>query len=277
MSVDIVGLVNNATTVVIVAILLLGIYRAVEMRRVFVSPVYRSRAAWSAFLMLIILISFLSSYIPIPSTGPLSIITALPFIPILLTFFAYADRSVLVAMNTDFFHRNTLGWFRVRLPASLVLVAGLVAIIILFLITPAQPLWVVVVTNSLFLTVGAVLAYATAALIVGARRSADRTLRKSILFLGLALSTLVLDLVLLTPLTPGTLPFVIVSQGTALVGIYLIYRSVMSLSPGPCREGCRCDRQARRERRHPTKSSLSCPVFAERFQDALIEPHIGLS
>jgi hypothetical protein len=34
-----------------------------------------------------------------------------------------------------------------------------------------------------------------------------------------------------TPFATGSLPYVIVNQGTAVVGIYLIYRSVMALSP----------------------------------------------
>ena len=79
--------------------------------------------------------------------------------------------------------------------------------------------------------VAGILGYLTAALIVGARRSADRSLRRSILLLGLALATLVFSIVVTSFLTSGTLPYVIVNQGTGLVGIYLIYRSVMSLTP----------------------------------------------
>jgi hypothetical protein len=182
--------------------------------------------------MVVILISFFSDFIPFPATGPLSALGFLPFVAILLTFFAYADRSVLVAMETDFFHRNTLGWLRARRPAGLLMLVSLVAVNALELSIPGQPpLWAPFVADSLFLVVAVDLGYATAALIVGARRSSDRTLRRSLLYLGFALATLVLDLILTTPLNGGTLPFVIISQGTAVVGIYLIYRSVTSLSP----------------------------------------------
>jgi hypothetical protein len=75
-----------------------------------------------------------------------------------------------------------------------------------------------------------VLSYWTIALIVGARRSSDRALRRSILLFGLALSTLVFSIAASTPFDQGSLPYVIINQGTALIGIYLIYRSVMSLS-----------------------------------------------
>jgi hypothetical protein len=41
----------------------------------------------------------------------------------------------------------------------------------------------------------------------------------------------VISLIATTPLNQGTLPYVIVNNGTAIVGIYLLYRAVMSLSP----------------------------------------------
>lgn len=235
MTVDVLGLFNNASNVVISAILILGIYRALQMRGAFVNQAYRSRATWSVFLMLIILILFASFYATIPSFGILAVIGVLPFLATLLTFFAYADRSVLVAMETDFFHRNTLAWVRLRKPAYLIFMACIVVVIIsaVFISTTAEqtPLLADIGTFTIGVVIPGLLAYSAAALIVGAKRSSDRTLRRSILLFGLALATLVLNLVLTNPLTQGTLPFVVVNDGTALVGIYLIYRSVMSLSP----------------------------------------------
>jgi hypothetical protein len=226
------GLVNDSTNVVITAILVLGIYRALQMRRAFVNPAFRSRATWSVFLMLVILMGFLGSYIPVPSSGVLSIFGFLPFIVLLLLIFAYADKSVLVAIETDFFHRDTLGWRRVRWPVALVFVASLSAAIIFGNPPAGAPFWEFVVGYVLWLVATAgVLSYLTAALIVGARRSSDRALRRSILLFGVALSTLVFSMVATTPFDQGTLPYVIINQGTGVVGIYLVYRSVMSLSP----------------------------------------------
>ena len=232
MSVDILGLASNAANVIVMAILIVGIYRALQMRGAFVNPAFRSRATWSVFLMLVILMLFLSNYVPIPSSGVLSYIGALPFIALLSVVFAYADRSVLVAIETDFFHRDTLGWRRARWPLAFVLVVGLGGGIVLGNPPPGAPFWEVEVGFASFLVGAAgVLSYCTAALIVGARRSSDRALRKSILLFGVALSTLVFSLVATAPFDQGTLPYVIINQGTGLVGIYLIYRSVMSLSP----------------------------------------------
>jgi hypothetical protein len=232
MSVDILGVFNDASNIVISAILILGIYRAQQMRKAFVTPAYRSRATWSAILMLIILIVFVSSYVPVPS-----VFGFLPFFSVLLAVFAYADKSVLVAIETDFFHRNTLGWLRVRRPAGVVFVAFMAVVVAvgeLFSLgnqASVPPFWGAVAYYSFTVAAVVVLAYSAAALIVGARRSSDRTLRRSISLFGYALSTLVLSLVLTSPLDQGSLAYVIINQGTALVGIYLIYRSVMSLSP----------------------------------------------
>jgi hypothetical protein len=233
MSVDLASALNVGLTIVTLAILGVGIYRALGMRRAFVNGYYRSRATWSTLLMLVINITMVSNFIPTPNSGVLSAIGFVPFIALILVILAYADRSVLVAMETDFFHRNTLGWRRARLPVYVIYVAFAVPeFVVSAVVTPAElasPLGDAFNTV-FFVVVVIILAYATAGMIIGARRSADRALRRSILLLGLALSTLVLSIVVTFPLTEGTLPFVIVNQGTAVVGIYLIYRSVMSLT-----------------------------------------------
>ena len=234
MSIDIVEAIDVGSTVIVLAILLLGIYRAAEMRRAFVSAVYRSRATWSILLMLIIIILFLSNFIAFPSSGAMAVVGSLPFLALIFVLVAYADRSILVAIQTDFLHRNTLAWPRLRWPAAIALVGFVLALVVGgVILTPAeQSSFLGVLLNDLFFAfLAAILAYIAAALIVGARRSADRTLRRSILLLGLALFTLVLSIVVTSSLTSGTLPYAIVNQGTGVVGIYLIYRSVMSLSP----------------------------------------------
>jgi len=50
------------------------------------------------------------------------------------------------------------------------------------------------------------------------------------MLLGLVISTLVLSMVLTIPFTEG-LPYAIVYQGSTVVGVYLLYRSIMALSP----------------------------------------------
>lgn len=234
MSVDLVDIVSVGATVLVVAILAVGIFRTLEMRRVFVNGAYRSRATWSAFLMLVILILMLTNFINFPSSGILSFLGALPFLALIFTIFAYSDGSVLSTIETDFFHRNTLGWLRVRWPATIVIIVFVIVVLISSAIpnlTVAEQFWVDNLVNLFFFAIAVFIAYAAAALIVGARRSSDRTLRRSILLLGLALSTLALSLIVTSFLDEGTLPYVIVNKGTAVAGIYLIYLSVMALSP----------------------------------------------
>ena len=234
MSVDVAGAINVVTTVVTVGILLVGIYRALEMRRAFVRGPYKSRATWSTLLMLVIIPTQLETIVSVPNTGLLSLLGFIPFIALVLVIYAYADRSVLVAIETDFFHRDTLGWLRVRRPLAIYIICFLAAEVVGgVVLTPAEQNSLLgdILNDLFYVSLAPILGYATAALIVGARRSADRTLRRSILLLGLALSTLVVSIVVTTPLPSGALAAVIVMQGTAVVGIYLIYRSMMSLSP----------------------------------------------
>ncbi len=234
MSIDPVDAIDIGGTVVIVGILLVGIYRAVGLHRAFVTGVYRSRATWSTLLMLVIIWVMLNNFVPTPNSGILSLFGFLPFVALLIVFGAYADRSVLVAIETDFFHRDPLRWTRGRWLAGIVLVVYTVTIVIGGeVLTSAEQSSFLgnILDNLYFFVVAGVLAYAAAAMIVGARRSADRTLRRSILLLALALSTLVVSIVVTSLLTSGTVPYEVVDKGTGVVGIYLIYRSVMSLSP----------------------------------------------
>ncbi|GEM_PF-4065328 len=234
MSIDVVGTINNGSTVLIVGILVLGIYRALGIRRGFVGGTYRSRATWSALLMLVIIISMLSNYVPVSDPNIQFIVGFVPLVALIFVILAYGDRSVLVAIETDFFHRDTLSWSRMRWVLAIYLVASIIGTVAGgFILTPEEQSSFLgtLLSDFFFFGLAGALAILTAALIVGARRSADRTLRRSILLLGLALSTLVLSIVATSFLTLDTLSYVIVYQGTGLVGIYLIYRSVMSLSP----------------------------------------------
>lgn len=229
MSVDPVALLNYAATVVVISILVLGIYRATQLRKAFVNRIYRSRMTWYVILMLTIIVTSLASVLPIPSTGILNLIGFIPFLALLVIIYAFVDRTVLVAIENDFFHRNTLHWHGLRLPVGIVLMVSTTVAAITS--SSPDPGWQLL-GNLLFVIVlpGAI-SYETAALIIGARRTSDRALKRSILLLGLALSTLAFSIVASTPFSSGTLPYVIVNEGTTVVGMVLIYYSVMSLSP----------------------------------------------
>ena len=234
MSVDLAGWINYGATGVALLILILGIVRAVEIRRAFVNPIFRSRATWMALLMVVIIIVNIDGLTPASSAfGLLGLVGFLPFLALILVIYAYVDGCVRVAIETDFFHRETLGWSRVRRPVGICLFVSFVAAAVVPTIVPtatAIPFWGSAVLNGSFVVIVLILAYCAAAMVIGARRSPNKSLRKSILLLGISLFTFVLTLIITSPLVQGTLAFVILNQGLSIPGIYLLYLSVSSLS-----------------------------------------------
>ena len=239
MSVDPALVLNVAATAVVILILLVGVFRVFQMRRAFVNPVYRSRATWYALLMFTIMATNVDGVISTPPEPVYLYLSFLPFVVLILMIFGFVDRSVLVAMETDFFHRNTLLWRQFRWP---MLVGLLVTVAAFFFEVQAlsslsgfpsldSPLGLQAAFYLFLVALPLVLGYSTIALIVAARRTSDRVLKRSILILGIALSTFVVSLVATTPLTSGTLLYVIVNQAFTIPGIYLFYVSAMSMVP----------------------------------------------
>ncbi len=80
MSVDVVALTSDVTSVAQIFILVIGIYRAVIMRRGFIDPVYRSRVLWSAVLMFVIILSNLQTFINLSTDTISTLIGFSPFV-----------------------------------------------------------------------------------------------------------------------------------------------------------------------------------------------------
>jgi hypothetical protein len=240
MSIDPVTAFGDALNTVVIAIILVALYRALELRGTFVSSPYRSRAGWMALLLAVVMVSMLTNYLP--NTPFYQNIGFLTFPAVLLVIFAFVDRSVIVAMQSDFFHRNTLYWSQLRWAAGVVMAGAIIALVALSLDPamnafgsgpppPSLAIWVDVANFLFEVVIPGVIAYGTASLIVAARRTSERALKRNLMFLGLALATLVISLVASSPFSSGTLPYLVVNDGTAIVGMYLLYRAVMSLSP----------------------------------------------
>jgi len=202
MSVDVVALTSNATSVAQIFILVIGIYRAVIMRRGFIDPVYRSRVLWSALLMFVIIIANLSGFVNLPSDTIGSVIGFSPFVGIILVSYAYVDRSIMVAMKTDFFHRNTLHWLQFRrlgyglLAATSLIEYGAIVVAPQYFVSgPTSPAPVLdIVFYQFFVIIISVLGISALALGVASRRTPDRNLRRSIRLLGYALGLFVVSL-----------------------------------------------------------------------------------
>lgn len=236
MSVDLVLFANDASSLVQVGILMVGLYRAVEMRRGFIDPTYRSRALWSALLMVTIAVTNALTFVSLPATALGSLASLAPFLAIVIVCYAFIDRTVLVAMGSDFFHRDVLGWTRTRIPSYLIFAASSLAV--LFIATfppygnssapPAFGIWGVILTYQFFAVAIALLGYGAVAAVYGSRRTSDLTLKRHIRLLAVAVGFFVIA-ILTFSFSSGDLGQII-SDALTMLATYFLYRSVMSLT-----------------------------------------------
>ena len=230
MSIDIPFLIMVVTTVTETGINIFAAYRAFQIGRALVTPIYRNRAFWlSALLTYAVIITPLNfTTLRVGSSLVGAIVNAIPFGVFLVCLFVFVDSTVLAALETDFFHRDSLGWKRGRRLAFVLLLVGVA------LGLPASNLGD---NNSVLVQAGTVLAAATifvilgfsiAALIVSSRRVQDTTMRRFVKLLGLALG-----LFLLAVAAGGNSLFTIdlVGEFANIASSYTLYRAVMSLSP----------------------------------------------
>jgi hypothetical protein len=219
MSSDILTVILVMTGIVAFGICLLAVYRALEIGRGLVSRVHRNRAFWTAALLGVNMIGFSD---PLPGTlgNDLGMISFSLFLLIGLPF---VDGAILAALDTDFFHRDTLLWRRLRKPVFIVYYA----ILAVAVFGPSTSPIIVFLSNDsphLFVIFG----YAIATLILSARRTADRNLKWYVGYLGLGLACFVGSVLLYNP---SSIPSSTAEQAVIVVGLYFLYRSVMSLSP----------------------------------------------
>ncbi len=232
---DIIVDAGYAAALLGIGILLVAAYRAFELGRVLIRGVYRNRAYWTgATALALVLFTLAADFLP-PS-NPLSPL-AFPLIAIVLLVFI--DSSVKVARDTDFFHRSTLGWER-RRKAFPVLLAASLAVAVLDVYFFGTTSYTSTVLGALgvfqvFAVLAAVFSWGAAALIVGARRSPDRSLRRFASMLGRVVASFVLFLTVWIPFAPFSLTVQdlggTISIFCATVGTYYLYQAVMSLSP----------------------------------------------
>ncbi len=225
MSIDVSSIIDVLlfiSRIIIAGILLLATYRALKIGRALVSSVYRSRAYWLAALTVIFIISAFNAYVTYPNT-PLGYFLSrndynFPFLVGLAVVFAFVDSVILVAIEMDFFHRNTLHWKQLRMPTYAVF---LVSIFILSI-----PNSLLFNALSLFLPVISA-GYAIAVLIVASRRTPDKTLKKHTRLLGYAFVIYIVSvLVFMIPIWGN-----LISDLFVIISAYLIYLATMSLSP----------------------------------------------
>jgi hypothetical protein len=257
MSIDLVSIIVELILLIAGIVLFFLISRAVTIGRKFVGQVYRSRAFWFAGVMIVALISVLSDLVSIlfnlyPSSS-LSALGILVFIAWVLVMFVYADRTILVTLEMDFHHRNTLHWRPIRTLAYVAMFANVFYLYAYIFVTkaptcsscpivylPGLPSWVPVILPGI-LVPEAILAfivtfgYTISALIIGDRRTSDMTMKRHVRWLGLSFLIFLGFLVGFTLSLVGLITSLYVAfllqSFIILVVVYTFYRALMSLTP----------------------------------------------
>jgi hypothetical protein len=227
---DIFNLVGELALLVSLGIFFFATYRAVQIGRVLMRGVYRSRAFWSAGTMTVIIISTLVGYLP-------SAIAVSGFLDVLglIVFFTFVDSSVRVAQDMDFFHRSTLSWQRLRKPFYILLFASAAIALWAGYLASPDTLLAMVGGAQFYLVIGPLYVYSAAALFLGARKTPDRTMRRFVKTLGLALACVAIYLTIWIPFTPFSVTVqdlgAMISYFFVPAAAYFLYLAVMSLSP----------------------------------------------
>ena len=232
---DLAQLVFVASSLIQLAILIVGIGRVAQMRRGFVDRTYRSRAFWSGFLMAVVAITNTTGLIPLSSGVVGSLISSLPFLAIIGVSLAFVDRTAMVGIQSDFFHRNILGWMHVRIPAGIVMTGSLVfagfAMNAPESTSPSPPLWDSIGMFQVFIVAVGLLGFGAMVIIIASRRTPDQTLKKNIRLLGIALGWFVLSLVSFFALPSGGDAATVIGALLTVLATYFLYLSAMSLTP----------------------------------------------
>jgi hypothetical protein len=174
--------------VVIVGISFYAAYYALNLSRLLVDKVQKSRAIWTAALSLL-LSTFILAFILSPESGPYSGIFVVPAIALVLILAGWMDSTIGVAIDQDYFHRNTLHWKTIR-PLFWV------GIFIVFLVAPIATIMGLKLglnDSQLFLSPFIAIppfVYGTAALFVSGERSKDRKMKSYLRWLGLSVISL---------------------------------------------------------------------------------------
>jgi len=230
MASDLLGVLGLLVAAVSGVILVLAAYRAVEIGRASVSPVYRRRAFWTAAFVVLVVINLFDSFSSPPLLTVFGILGGLSLVLLEVTLFAFVDGAVTVAIDNDFFHRDSMKWSRLRSAFYPIVVFSAADSVFLGSYYQSE------ITSSLWSHIPAlgvvllliVFCYSAAALVVSARRTADRTLKWHVRILGFSVLSIVVAIFdqIAYSWSGYNLPLGIIF----IVISYLLYLAVMSLS-----------------------------------------------
>lgn len=219
-------------------ILIYGAYWAFAIRRAIFTGVYRSQALWIGFFSLYFIgyVSGLDNGAPGVSLTFDLLVTAY-YVVLSLLLFRLIDVDVNVARRSDPLLRDTLRWRTLRLIIWTIIMA---ASFLVFIVAASRDIGIAI--PPLIIAVSQALVYLPMAipgvigLTIGARRSADQTLRRSLEWLGLFFVALLLTSLSYFLVIGGlvTVPRDLYNSlgGLAFIpAAYCLYRSAKSLAP----------------------------------------------
>jgi hypothetical protein len=222
MSIDVILTVDLASFLAAAAILAFGAYRALLFRKAFNDSIFRSRALWTAAVLAAWIVpndtQILFTDLPSPSTDLGIFFDAVTLVLAFVLIFVsvvFIDRNVRAALELDFFHRDSLGWQKLRLISIVGAPASLVANLLTNLVLGNTYL-----ANLTLLLLTGTLAYGVAALLMGGLRVYNRYMRRYLQFVGLGFALLLVTIPLAVP---------ILYDVFLLSGSYFLYLSATSL------------------------------------------------
>jgi hypothetical protein len=220
---------DAAIIALFIAVYVAAAFRAIQLGRAFVNRVYRSLANLFALVAITLLAAIVVIYPQIfYNAYNISITITLTRDAYLIVLVGFFDRIALAAKETDFFHRDSLHWRSIRKPLYAAGFGfGFIYVIISNFVPPGTPgELVLAIEIALFMFATIWVGYLVALLFVSARRTYDMTLKRTIRLLALSA-------ILSFAAAPfnSVVEILIVHDVFTLLGAYVFYRAVMSLSP----------------------------------------------
>jgi hypothetical protein len=212
-------------------------YWAFAIRRALVGRIYRNHALWLGILSIIVFFSVLTSLVPQGTSLLLYVLNSGPSTVAPLFLFAFIDSTIPIARRSDPLLRNILHWEKVRILAWSVLALDEL-LSVYFSITNSFSYNGISGFLGLFgIVILVIIGFPP--LLVGARRSMDPILRRSLKWLGLALLLLLglffvggLEGALNLSAYDMTYSYGALAWNAAQIPVgYALYRSARSLAP----------------------------------------------
>jgi hypothetical protein len=230
---DALNIAEELAYIVGAVIMAAGVFRALSLRGAFLTSVFRSRVNWMIWMLTILTVNNLIPYVPVLGNGGIGNLSVgeIVFVFSLGIILAFVDRNLQILREIDFFHRDTYGWIRSRKTslAAFIAVGAIILVASPFVGAndASQSAAYSLIAIAYFGVSASVLCYGAVALVSGARRTPDRTMRTFCKFLGIALVFGILSFTIwIIPIFGN-----FISGAASTVASYYLYRSVMALSP----------------------------------------------